>query len=271
MRLSRCDSASQQVAREDADLGPHQHAVYERGERHRLALLELGGEFGAAGLKEYAEAQQLGFRRLACGGTAFGDWAPGAVAASLIGDFNGWDVAANPCERDEFGNWRCVVPSPGVPHGSRVRVAFESPAGERFDRLPTHVVACATAAAGEGDDAEEYLDALHWDPPPEERHEWRHARPPKAAAPRVYEAHVGMSSEEPEVASYRHFADEVLPRVARLGYNTVQLMGVQEHSLYSSFGYQVGRCRIQLQAVWGLSTPDHTKAWLRHCCSMLLS
>ena len=48
-----------------------------------------------------------------------------------------------------------------------------------------------------------------------------------------------MSSEAHAVASYRHFADDVLPRVKAGGFNTVQLMGVQEHALYSSFGYQV--------------------------------
>ncbi len=39
--------------------------------------------------------------------------------------------------------------------------------------------------------------------------------------------------------TYRQFADEVLPRISRLGYNTVQLMAVQEHPYYGSFGYHV--------------------------------
>jgi len=50
---------------------------------------------------------------------------------------------------------------------------------------------------------------------------------------------VGISSEEPKVASYRHFADHVLPHIARQGYNAVQLMAVMEHAYYASFGYQV--------------------------------
>jgi hypothetical protein len=34
-------------------------------------------------------------------------------------------------------------------------------------------------------------------------------------------------------------ADNVLPRIASLGYNAVQLMAVQEHAYYGSFGYHV--------------------------------
>ena len=56
---------------------------------------------------------------------------------------------------------------------------------------------------------------------------------------RIYEAHVGMSSIEPKINSYVEFADEVIPRVAQLGYNAIQLMAVQEHAYYASFGYHV--------------------------------
>lgn len=48
-----------------------------------------------------------------------------------------------------------------------------------------------------------------------------------------------MSAEQPVVASYTHFKDEVLPRVHKQGYNCIQLMAVQEHPYYASFGYHV--------------------------------
>jgi len=50
---------------------------------------------------------------------------------------------------------------------------------------------------------------------------------------------VGISSTEPKVASYDHFRIDVLPRIAKLGYNTIQLMAIMEHPYYASFGYQV--------------------------------
>ena len=40
---------------------------------------------------------------------------------------------------------------------------------------------------------------------------------------RVYEAHVGMASEELRVGTYREFARDVLPRVKALGYTCVQV------------------------------------------------
>ena len=83
------------------------------------------------------------------------------------------------------------------------------------------------------------FDMVHWAPPEEEAHRWAHERPPPPSSMRVYEAHVGMSSEHPRVGSYRDFADHVLPRIKRTGYTAVQLMAVQEHAYYASFGYQV--------------------------------
>ena len=115
----------------------------------------------------------------------------------------------------------------------------------------------------------------------------QHERPAgELGSLRVYEAHVGMSSEDPKVASYAEFkgrpcqapdqaactclqeirrckkitthlrlmcawcaispdrlvwvpADNVLPRIAKLGYNAIQLMAIQEHAYYASFGYHV--------------------------------
>ena len=48
-----------------------------------------------------------------------------------------------------------------------------------------------------------------------------------------------MAQDREGIGTYEEFADNVLPRIARLGYNTVQLMAIQEHPYYGSFGYQV--------------------------------
>jgi 1,4-alpha-glucan branching enzyme len=62
---------------------------------------------------------------------------------------------------------------------------------------------------------------------------------PAGEGPRIYEAHVGMAREEERIGTYAEFAQDVLPRIAALGYNAVQLMAVQEHPYYASFGYHV--------------------------------
>jgi len=48
-----------------------------------------------------------------------------------------------------------------------------------------------------------------------------------------------MSSEDKRVASYKEFTDNILPRIKANGYNCVQIMAIQEHAYYGSFGYHV--------------------------------
>ena len=50
---------------------------------------------------------------------------------------------------------------------------------------------------------------------------------------------MGISSPEPRCATFKEFTQNVLPRIAYAGYNTIQLMAVMEHAYYASFGYQV--------------------------------
>ena len=80
-------------------------------------------------------------------------------------------------------------------------------------------------------------DAIFWNPP--EKYVFKNARPKKPTSVRVYEAHVGISTSECRVGTYKEFTAGVLPRIKKLGYNVIQLMAAQEHAYYASFGYQV--------------------------------
>ena len=81
-------------------------------------------------------------------------------------------------------------------------------------------------------------DGIYWDPP--KPYEWKCKRPAEyPSSQRIYECHVGMSSEEGKINSYRNFADYVIPRIKRNGYNVIQIMAVMEHVYYASFGYHV--------------------------------
>jgi hypothetical protein len=82
-------------------------------------------------------------------------------------------------------------------------------------------------------------NGIYYDPPEEERYKFKYPRPQKPAALRIYECHVGMSSPEPKVSTYLEFARDVIPRAADMGYNAIQLMAIQEHAFYGSFGYHV--------------------------------
>ncbi|KAF8405530.1 hypothetical protein HHK36_010437 [Tetracentron sinense] len=190
-------------------------------------------------LEEFAQGYlKFGFNREA-DGIVYREWAPAAQEAQLIGDFNGWNGSDHIMAKNEFGVWSIKIPDSGVnptiPHNSRVKFRFKHGNGVWVDRIPAWIkyatVDPAVFAAP--------YDGVYWDPPPSERYQFKYPRPPKPKSPRIYEAHVGMSSSEPRINSYREFADEVLPRIRSNNYNTVQLMAVMEHSYYASFGYHV--------------------------------
>ncbi|GBG88393.1 hypothetical protein CBR_g47092 [Chara braunii] len=150
----------------------------------------------------------------------------------------GNDGSYHHCRRrfdlNEFGVFEIHLPdnadgTPAIPHGSRVKIHMDTPTGWK-DSIPAWIK-FAVQAPGEI-----AYNGIYYDPPAEEKHEWQHPRPSRPRSLRIYEAHVGMSSTEPKVNSYIEFRDDVLPRIKRLGYNAVQLMAIQEHAYYGSFG-----------------------------------
>lgn len=167
------------------------------------------------------------------------EWAPAALEAQLVGDFNGWNGSQHKMQRNEFGVWTIRIPDegdkPSIPHNSKVKFRFKHGNGVWVDRIPAWI----RYATVEPNSFAAAYDGVYWDPPPSERYEFKYPRPPKPSAPRIYEAHVGMSSSEPRINSYREFADDVLPRIKANSYNAIQLMAIMEHSYYASFGYHV--------------------------------
>ena len=87
------------------------------------------------------------------------------------------------------------------------------------------------------DDQTKIYSAQVWNP--KETYRWKNPIPKKIENPLIYEAHIGMATSEHKVGSYVEFRKNVLPRIVSLGYNTIQLMAIQEHPYYGSFGYQV--------------------------------
>ncbi|ESW34860.1 hypothetical protein PHAVU_001G187600 [Phaseolus vulgaris] len=180
--------------------------------------------------------EQFGFLRSATGIT-YREWAPGAKSAALIGDFNNWNPNADVMTRNEFGVWEIFLPnnvdgSPPIPHGSRVKIRMDTPSGIK-DSIPAWIKFSVQAPG------EIPYSGIYYDPPEEEKYVFKHPQPKKPKSLRIYESHVGMSSPEPKINTYANFRDDVLPRIKKLGYNAVQIMAIQEHSYYASFGYHV--------------------------------
>lgn len=48
-----------------------------------------------------------------------------------------------------------------------------------------------------------------------------------------------MAQEEERIGNYNEFRKKILPRIAKDGYNAIQIMAIQEHPYYGSFGYHV--------------------------------
>lgn len=111
---------------------------------------------------------------------------------------------------------------------------MDLPNGERVYRIPPWIKRVVQDL-----NVSEVYDSVFWNPPEEEQYRFKHHRPKKPESLRIYEAHVGISSPETKVATYKEFTATMLPRIKYLGYNAIQLMAVMEHAYYASFGYQV--------------------------------
>ena len=156
----------------------------------------------------------------------FREWAPNAKKAGLVGDFNNWE---NNYELKQAygGTWEISVPGL-LPVGSKVKIKLLLPTGEVVYRVPSYIM-YALPNENHG------LDGVITQP----KYEWKNKSPKLSEAPLIYEAHIGISTEEYKINSYKEFTRDVLPRIKKDGYNTIQLMAIMEHPLYASFGYQV--------------------------------
>ncbi|MCJ1307170.1 alpha-1,4-glucan branching enzyme [Agyrium rufum] len=191
------------------------------------------------GLEKFSRGNsKMGFNVSKHGDITYREWAPNATKAYLIGDFNEWHREATPMERDNYGIWTVHLPAhngqPAIPHNSKVKISMIIPSGERIERIPAWI----TRVTQDLNVSPAY-DAVFWNPPKSERYAFKNPRPPKPQSARIYEAHVGISSPELRVTTYKEFTRNLLPRIHGLGYNVIQLMAIMEHAYYASFGYQI--------------------------------
>ena len=210
------------------ELLPFADDIGLRMERYRAKLAQL--LHGEGTLKDFANAHQwYGFHHLD-GGWVYREWAPSADALFLTGDFNGWRWTETPMRRGEDGSWELFLPGETLHHGSRVLTIVRN-----GDRLTQHVPLYARRVTQDWRSGSWCCEV--WDDTA--GYPWTDAGFVCDDPPLIYEAHVGMCTEEHRIATYRDFAETVLPRIKTAGYNTVQLMAIMEHPFYGSFGYQV--------------------------------
>jgi 1,4-alpha-glucan branching enzyme len=169
-------------------------------------------------------------------GVWYREWAPGALSLRLIGDFNGWNRDANHLNRDEWGVWSMFLAddeyATRLIHGSRLKVHVVGADNVGMDRIPAYI----RRVVQDPPNSPNFV-ALYWNPPTP--YTFKHPLPQRKGGLRVYEAHVGMSQEDARVGTFKEFRTNILPRIAGLHYNAIQLMAIQEHPYYGSFGYHV--------------------------------
>lgn len=165
------------------------------------------------------------------------EWAPEANAVYLTGDFNEWDRKKTPLKHLDNGVWEVFLDDKTYgkkisPDGElKVHIVSEKGAEDRIPAYIQYVV--------QNEDTKDFTGRFYKEDKPFKWTDGKYDPSESFAAPIIYECHVGMAQEFERVGSFKEFVDNVLPRIRDLGYNTIQVMAVQEHPYYGSFGYHV--------------------------------
>lgn len=166
-------------------------------------------------------------------GWIFREWAPNAKKIYLTGTFTNWQ------ERHEFlmkrvnsfGDWEIRLTADTLHHGDLYKLSVHW-AGGKGERIPSYANRIVQ------DEKTKIFSAQVWSPP--EPYKWKiEYFKPFETVPVIYEAHIGMATSEEKIGTYNEFTENIIPRIKEAGYNTIQLMAIQEHPFYGSFGYHV--------------------------------
>lgn len=217
--------------KQDSYLTPYLDQLNSRKQRAEAMERKIVG--AGRSLSDFASGHEFFGLHFRDGGWIFREWAPNATEIFMLGDFSNWK------EQPKFslkksdsalGIWEIALPADAIRHGMlyRLKIHWRGGSGDRMPAYARRVVQ---------DQNTLIFNAQAWQPEP---YCWKNSSPVlNGEPPLIYETHIGMSREFAGVSSYRQFQDEVLPRIIRSGYNTIQIMAVMEHPYYGSFGYHV--------------------------------
>ena len=248
LRLIRNDKYLAEYA--NAINGRHQSAI------DKIAELTRGGE---QTLSEFASGYLYFGLHRQDGSWVLREWAPNATAIYLIGDFTGWKEDGHYAFKriKDTGNWELVLPEKALKHGDlyKLSIHWEGGQGERIPAWVRRVVQ---------DETTKIFSAQVWEP--EEQYVWKNPKfKPNTSPLLIYECHIGMGQDAEKVGTYDEFRTNVLPRIHRAGYNCIQIMAIQEHPYYGSFGYHVSSF---FAASSRFGTPEQLKALIDEAHSL---
>ena len=218
------------IIQDDAWLEPYAEAIEGRHDDAVRKLNELTD--GKKSLADFANAYNFyGLHRTSTG-WVFREWAPNATGICLIGDFNSWtECEPYRLKRTDNGNWEIKLPARAMKHGDlfKLLVKWDGGCGERIPAYATRVVQ---------DDNTKIFSAQVWNPAEPYTFKVQNFKP-SINPLLIYECHIGMGQNKEGVGTYEEFRTNILPRVKAGGYNAIQIMAIQEHPYYGSFGYHV--------------------------------
>lgn len=219
------------LIKNDSWLKPYEKAIEGRYQNAIKKESELT-DAGKIGLSDFATGYlYFGLHRTP-DGWIFREWAPNATDIYLIGDFNDWkENEKYKMTRIEAGNWEIKLPPEAMSHGDlyKLVIHWKDGRGERIPAWTRRVVQ---------DDTTKIFSAQVWNP--QEAYTFKNKDfKPDTSPLLIYECHIGMAQEEEKVGTYTEFREKILPRIKNAGYNAIQIMAIQEHPYYGSFGYHV--------------------------------
>lgn len=218
------------IVKSDPYLVPFADAIYGRYEYFNKIERKLTGDNQT--LSDFATGYLYFGLHRQTDGWVFREWAPNATAIFLIGDFNNWQRHPDyQLKKMLNGNWEIHLPDYAMAHTQlyKLLIEWEGGSGERIPAWARRVVQ---------DEQTKIFSAQVWNPI--QQYKFKNKKfTPQTEPLLIYECHIGMSGKEEKVATYEEFRTSVLPRIAKGGYNCIQIMAIQEHPYYGSFGYHV--------------------------------
>ncbi len=218
------------IVKQDPWLEPYEQII---AGRHRRVTAKRKELVGKGTLTDFASGYRYyGLNRVGnC--WVFREWAPNARAIYLVGDFNDWteDERYQLKRRRMSGDWCLELPLEALKHGDhyKLKVYWGGGSGERIPAWADRVVQ---------DEHTHIFSAQVWCP--EQPYVFKKKNfKPKTSPLMIYECHIGMAQDAERVGTYREFRKQILPRIVADGYNCIQIMAIQEHPYYGSFGYHV--------------------------------
>ena len=207
--------------------------VIEARQKHTIAKMSELTNNGKITLSDFASGYLYFGLHKTDKGWVFREWAPHATEIYLIGEFNNWEEHAQYKMKrvKNTDNWEIKLRPDTVKHGDlyKLKVYWDGGCGERIPAWARRVVQ---------DEQTKIFSAQVWNP--ESPYQFKKKKfKPNTGPLLIYECHIGMAQDAEKVGTYNEFRENILPRIAKEGYNCIQIMAIQEHPYYGSFGYHV--------------------------------